>query len=55
MAKIPKSCTPLIVGDFNIDLKYPCDDGDKAVAKAMDAHDVSCFTRHISQRQGRLI
>ena len=55
MAQPPKSCTPLIVGDLNVDLKYPRDNRDEAVAEAMGALDVSCFTRHFGQRRGRLI
>ena len=55
MAQMPKGCTPLIVGDLNVYLDYPRNDRDKAIADAMDAHDVSYFTRHFGHRRGRLI
>ena len=55
MAEMPKGCTPLIVGDLNVDLDNPRDDRDEVVAEAMDALDVSCLTRHFGQRRGRLI
>ena len=57
MAQMPKGCTPLIVGvgDLNVYLDYPRNDWDKAIADAMDAHDVSYFTRHFGHRRRRLI
>ena len=46
MAQMPKGCTFLVINDLNVDLEYPRDDRDKAVAEAKDAHDVICFTCH---------
>ena len=55
MVQMPTQCTPSIIGDLNIDLEHLRDYPDEAVAEAMDAHDVMCYTCHFSQHQHRLV
>ena len=50
-----KGCRTLIIGDLNVDLDFPRDNRDEAVAEAIDTHDVMCFTGHFGQRRRRLI